>query len=142
MEKKQTLIYSLDEIDVAVELLKDLMSKCSVFTFSGPLGAGKTTLIRALLRSCDVTSTITSPTFTYMNIYQNKSGHKFYHFDLYRISSIEEFVSQGFNEYFYQPDTSVFIEWPEIIESLLSKQVCKVTIDYENDKRKLNYIFS
>lgn len=142
MEKKETLIYSLDEINVAVELLKGFMDKYSIFAFSGPLGAGKTTLIRALLRSCGVQSTITSPTFTYMNIYQNKLGHKFYHFDLYRISSVDEFIDQGFNEYFYQPDSWVFLEWPEVIESLLGKQVCKITIDYEKDKRELNYIFS
>ena len=136
MEKKE-FIYSLDEIDQAVDLLKDQMDECAIFTFSGPLGAGKTTLIQKFLQACGVHAQITSPTFTYVNVYRNKPGTKFYHFDLYRIESVDTFLEQGFDEYLYQPKSWAVIEWPEVIKSLLPDRVCEVSIDYHNDKRKL-----
>lgn len=130
------IIYSLEEHNNIVEELKNLMPTAKIFTFSGPLGAGKTTTIKALLRNCGVTETITSPTFTYVNIYSNSSDDHFYHFDLYRIGSIEEFQSQGFDEYLYQPKSWAFIEWPEVIKPLLTHDVCSVTFDYHEDPEK------
>jgi tRNA threonylcarbamoyladenosine biosynthesis protein TsaE len=130
------IIYSLEEHTKIVEELKNLMSIAKVFAFSGPLGAGKTTTIKALLRSCGVTETITSPTFTYVNIYTNKENEHFYHFDLYRIASVEEFEMQGFNEYLYQPHSWAFIEWPEVIKPLLTHDVCYVSFDYHEDQEK------
>jgi tRNA threonylcarbamoyladenosine biosynthesis protein TsaE len=138
MEKyKKEITYSLDDHEVVIEELKKLMKTVQVFACSGPLGAGKTTTIKALLRSCGVTGVITSPTFTYVNEYTNDKNEHFYHFDLYRISSIEEFQAQGFDEYLYQPDSWAFIEWPEVIKPLLTHNVCWITFDYgdELDKR-------
>jgi len=130
------IIYSLQEHSIVVDALKVLMQQVQIFSFSGPLGSGKTTTIKALLRSCGVTDVITSPTFTYVNIYENIRGERFYHFDLYRISSIEEFQSQGFDEYLYQPNSWAFIEWPEVIRPLLTHNVCFVTFDYHEDEEK------
>lgn len=133
---KKKIIYSLDEHDVVIQELKNAMAQCQAFAISGPLGAGKTTTIKALLRSCGVTEVITSPTFTYVNEYSNNQGEHFYHFDLYRISSIEEFQAQGFDEYLYQPHSWSFIEWPELIMPLLTRNVCLVSFDYHNDPDK------
>ena len=130
------IVYSLQEQDKIIEELKNLMQKYHVFACSGPLGAGKTTTIKALLRSCGVTDPITSPTFTYVNVYENDKGERFYHFDLYRISSIEEFQSQGFDEYLYQPNSWSFIEWPEVIMPLLTHNICFVFFDYYEDPDK------
>ena len=130
------IIYSLEEQDKAIQELKDLMKQYKVFACSGPLGAGKTTTIKALLRSCGITETITSPTFTYVNAYENDKGERFYHFDLYRIASIGEFQEQGFDEYLYQDNSWAFIEWPEVIESLLTHDVCYVFFDYHEDPEK------
>lgn len=130
------IIYSLDEQDKVIEELKSLMQKYHIFACSGPLGAGKTTTIKALLRSCGVTDSITSPTFTYVNAYKNDNGESFYHFDLYRISSVEEFQAQGFDEYLYQDHSWVFIEWPEVIMPLLTHDVCSLFFDYHEDPEK------
>lgn len=144
---KKEIIYSLDEHDLVIQELKNAMATCQVFAITGPLGAGKTTTIKALLRSCGVVGTITSPTFTYVNEYTNNQGERFYHFDLYRISGVEEFQSQGFDEYLYQPalrssqgevgpQSWSFIEWPEVIMSLLTHNVCFVSFDYHDDPDK------
>ncbi len=130
------IIYSLPEQDMVIEELKTLLSKYKIFACSGPLGAGKTTTIKSLLRSCGIAETITSPTFTYVNAYENDKGESFYHFDLYRIGSVEEFQSQGFDEYLYQDSSWAFIEWPEVIEPLLTHDVCYLFFDYHEDPEK------
>lgn len=135
METKE-IIYSTDTIDTVVNYLKSKMQDCCVFTFSGSLGAGKTTLVQNLLRSCGVTSYITSPTFTYVNVYNNNISQTFYHFDLYRIHSVEEFIDLGFYEYLYEPNSWSFIEWPEVIMPLLTQKVCHVSLDYYDNQRK------
>jgi tRNA threonylcarbamoyladenosine biosynthesis protein TsaE len=135
-EYKKELIYSFDERDVVVNELKKLMPDYQVFAFIGPLGAGKTTIIRDLLRDCGVVGTITSPTFMYVNEYENSQHQKLYHFDLYRIKSVEEFQFNGFDEYLYQPNSWAFIEWPEVIASLLDHKVCFVSFGYDDDAQK------
>ena len=133
----KTLLYSLDELNTAVDLVYSQMSNVKVLTFTGVLGAGKTTLIRALLRKCGIHEVITSPTFTYVNAYENTQGQMFYHFDCYRIKTLEEFKAAGFDEYLYQPHSWALIEWPEVIEPLLMNSVCRVNIDFQDDTRIL-----
>lgn len=134
---KREYSYTLDEIDDVVEELYGLMGSCAIFTFTGPLGAGKTAIIKKLLARCGVKDLVTSPTFTYVNLYSNNEGEGFYHFDLYRIQEIEDFIAAGFDEYLYVPDSWAFIEWPEVIMSILDHAVCHVMLDYisENERR-------
>ena len=61
------------------------------------------------------------PTFTYMNQYKGMDGW-FYHLDLYRMGSLQDFMQAGFGEYLEQPNSWVLIEWPEIIEPLLKRK--------------------
>lgn len=129
--------YTLENLDHYVELLYACMSDCSVFTFEGPLGAGKTTLIKKLLARCGVKEVVTSPTFTYVAIYHNDQGQTFYHFDLYRLTSAAEFMELGFDEYLYQPNSYAFIEWPEIIMPLLTHRTCFVSINYLSQTERL-----
>jgi len=111
---------TLSTLPTVIEQLKGLKSQC-------------TTIIRELLRSWGVKAPITSPTFNYVNAYQNAKGEHFYHFDLYRIESLEEFVESGFDEYLYAPDSWVLIEWPDVIEALLKEHVCAVSIEQAKD---------
>jgi len=135
--------YGVDEVETIALELKNLLPRCSVITFQGSLGAGKTTLVRALLRACGVNEVITSPTFTYVNSYQNDKGESFYHFDCYRLDSAQAFLDQGFEEYLYVPNSWAFIEWPEVIESLLKTGVCTVILDYEgSENRRIKVLLS
>ena len=139
MDCEKSFVYGLDDIPRAVQYLKEKFKVCRVFALYGPLGAGKTTLARELLRGCGIEGPITSPTFTYLNVYKNAQGQKFYHFDLYRLENVNNFLEAGFDEYLSDEEGICFIEWPEVIEPLLKKGVCHVTIEYHQgaDKRLL-----
>jgi tRNA threonylcarbamoyladenosine biosynthesis protein TsaE len=140
MSIQKTLTFSLNEIDAVAQDVWALNNSCAVYTFTGSLGAGKTTLIQSMLRSAGVTDLVTSPTFTIVNVYHNAAHHNFFHFDLYRIKSLNEFLQGAFDEYLYAPNSWCFIEWPQIIMPLLTHNVCHVNIEYlENEKRKLSY---
>lgn len=114
--------YTLEEIpQIVQQYLVPLCKRYSIFTLEGPLGAGKTTLIRSLLFHLGVQEVITSPTFTYVNTYE---AHEkiIYHFDLYRLETVNDFVEMGFDEYLAAQNSYSFIEWPHIIDSLLEKK--------------------
>jgi len=123
---------------VARQHVMPLLDQYRILTFQGPLGAGKTTLIKQLLLACGVKQMVTSPSFGYVNTYKGSNDRVFHHFDLYRIGSIDGFVASGFDELLYQEGAICLIEWPEVIATLLSdaslqKHVCDVSISYELD---------
>ena len=80
-------------------------------TLSGELGAGKTTLVRGMLRRLGWAGSVKSPTYTLLEHYVVSSLY-FYHFDLYRFEDPEEWDRAGFSEYL-RPDTVCVLEWPE-----------------------------
>ena len=129
------IIYSLDELDAVARQIKDEIANCDVVTFTGSLGAGKTTLIRAIGKALGIAQEVTSPTFAYVNLYEDAEHKRYAHFDLYRLHAVDDFISMGFDEYL--SDMQLFVEWPDILEPLLKgKRVCRIAIDYEGiDKR-------
>lgn len=83
----------------------------------GDLGAGKTTLIRGIVQGLQADpKSVSSPTFTYLNIYQGSCP--IFHFDLYRLKGVEEFLAMGF-ESFLEEEGVVCMEWSERIEEIL-----------------------
>lgn len=90
----------------------------AILTFSGDLGAGKTALIRSMLRALGVTSTIKSPTFSVVESYP-LSNYAVHHFDLYRISDESELEAIGVRDYFLS-NTVCCVEWPERAPDLLA----------------------
>jgi tRNA threonylcarbamoyladenosine biosynthesis protein TsaE len=137
LKSEGKVIFSEDEIEDVVTYLYNQLNDCKIMAFSGPLGAGKTTLIRALLHKCGIKGPVTSPTFIYVNRYITEDGKIFYHFDLYRIKSLFDFLDAGFDEYFYEPNSWCFIEWPEVIKPVLPSGTCFIMLNYHNDKREL-----
>lgn len=127
--------YLLSEIEaVAHELLEK--SKSKTILFYGEMGAGKTTLIKALLKSLGAEDIGSSPTFSLVNVYETPNG-TVNHFDFYRIKDESEAWDIGFEEYLDSGAWN-FIEWPQKIENFIEEEYQKVEIlVQENDSRKL-----
>jgi tRNA threonylcarbamoyladenosine biosynthesis protein TsaE len=99
-----------------------------VFALHGDLGAGKTTLIKALCEALGVADATSSPSFAIVNEYRAASGAPVYHFDLYRLRDARELLDIGFEEYL-DSGAYCFIEWPELAEELLPQDVLHLTIE-------------
>lgn len=118
--------YTLENIHTAIEKIIPFLEKYKVVLFNGSMGAGKTTLISTLCKTLGSTDDISSPTFSIVNEYHSNIG-KIYHFDFYRIESIEEAFDIGLEEYLYSNDFC-FIEWAEKIQELLPNNYLIVNI--------------
>lgn len=106
-----------------------------VLTFSGEIGAGKTTCIRALIRSLGVNSAIKSPTFSLVESYQG-THLQIHHFDLYRINDETELDYIGFRDYF-SANAVCCIEWPERAPSYLAKADIGFTLGLKGAGREM-----
>ena len=104
-----------------------------VLHLSGELGAGKTTLVRGLLRALGHAGRVKSPTYTLVELYE-VSGLFLYHFDFYRFSDPNEWLSSGFREAF-NPETLCIVEWPEKAAGLLSLPDIMLTLTYADAGR-------
>jgi len=116
------------------DIATDILMKCQdirIFTFSGNLGAGKTTMIKAMCHALGYRGEVTSPTFSLINEYDT-GKEPIYHMDLYRIKYTEEAFDIGIEEYLYS-GVYCFIEWPEIIESIIDETYCQVKIETNHD---------
>lgn len=127
--------YHLEDIEAtAASVLEHLVSKTVLF--NGSMGAGKTTFINALLNAMQSDDTATSPTFSIVNEY-NIPNDKVYHFDFYRIESIDEAYNFGIEDYL-NSNHWLFMEWPERIEDLIPENHQAITItDLEDNNRSL-----
>ncbi len=121
--------------DAAEEIIKELEHH-RIVAFYGPMGAGKTTLIREIAAQLGVEDTVTSPTFALVNQYLTADGERINHFDFYRINRIEEVFDLGYEEYFYSGDICL-IEWPEKIERLLPDDILIVEISIEDEESRI-----
>ena len=120
--------YELKDIDAAARAFVDDMAGRRLFAFYGPMGAGKTTFIRAVCEALGTTDVVTSPTFAIINEYNTRSGRPIYHFDFYRIRRLAEVYDIGYEDYFYGSDGICLMEWPELVEPLLPPETVRVTI--------------
>lgn len=118
--------YSLHEVDEAANWLIDQCSDQAIWRFYGPMGAGKTTLIKSLCSQWGVREEVNSPTYSIVNEYIGTEG-KIYHFDFYRLNNVEEALEIGVEDYLYQGNRCL-IEWPELIEELLPNNTPQITL--------------
>jgi tRNA threonylcarbamoyladenosine biosynthesis protein TsaE len=133
------ITFSLNEINtVAKKILEQNPNK--VVLFHGEMGAGKTTLIKALAKELGVNDATSSPTFSLVNEYQTINNQIVYHFDFYRLNHETEALDMGADEYLYS-DNWCFIEWAEKIPNLIPDSHSVISISLLADgKRALNLI--
>lgn len=131
---KTIQITSLDNIAEAAKEFIAQMGDETVYAFNGEMGAGKTTFINALCKALGVEDdTTNSPSFSIINEYRSDTtAELIYHFDLYRLESLEEAFDIGVEDYF-DSGALCFLEWPERIEDILPNDIVRVNIIVNDD---------
>lgn len=132
----QKQILGLDMLQEVADQLIDSFENERIFALYGSMGAGKTTFIKALCKTLGSTDNVTSPTFAIVNEYNSGNAFPIYHFDFYRIKKLEEAFDLGYEDYIYS-NNYCFIEWPELIDSLLPKKYVEVRISETLNRARL-----
>ena len=124
-----------------MELGKSLANKLPsgmTLTFSGDLGAGKTTFVRGLAEGLNIKEVVQSPTFNIMKIYL-KGDRPLIHIDAYRLADIDTDI--GLDEYIGYETGITVIEWPMYIQKLIPSDALEVEIhNLGDDKREIKFM--
>ena len=124
-----------DIAEVAQRLLKAAPGK--IWALYGEMGAGKTTLIKALMKELGSDDITGSPTFGLVNEYVDKDGKALaFHFDFYRLEHPEEVLDIGFEEYL-NSNTWIFMEWPEQIASYLPEECWELELEATDEVTRI-----
>ncbi len=130
--------YTLNEIrKVAKKVTEEINSY--IILISGEVGAGKTSLIKEILKIYKVNDNVNSPTFSIINEYLTEDEKIIYHIDLYRIKNIDELHSIGFFEYI-ESNNLCFIEWGDVIENDIKESYNKFVIEKRQDNRLIKMV--
>jgi len=119
---------------VGHEIASALPDKCLVF-LNGPLGAGKTTMVRGILRAAGHQGSTKSPTYTLVEPY-NLADASYYHFDLYRLGDPEELEYIGIRDYLDEQAVCL-VEWPEKGHGFIPAADLTLNLDYEGESRSI-----
>lgn len=128
---------SIADLELLAKHLVSLFAEHKVIAFYGEMGAGKTTLIKAICKALGSKDTVSSPTFSLVNDYKYSDEKHIYHFDFYRLNKETEALDMGCEEYFYSGNYC-FIEWPEKIQSLLPSDCLSITIQVTDAERVIS----
>ena len=130
--------YNLNEIHkVAKKVTEEIDS--NIILLSGEVGAGKTTLIKEILKLLKVNGNVNSPTFSIINEHLTEDMNIIYHIDLYRIKNIDELHSIGFFEYI-ESNNLCFIEWGDMIEKGIRDSYNKFIIEKRQNNRIIKMV--
>ncbi len=122
--------------ELAATIIKTYQDKSKVLCFYGEMGAGKTTLIKSLVKTLGGEDVGSSPTFGIVNEYNYPDGRLLgYHFDFYRITDEMEALDLGLIDYL-QADAWVFIEWPENISSFIPENSAQIKLEMVDTKTR------
>lgn len=138
--EKMSERYCADEqavIDYGAEL-SSRFSDGGIILLQGDLGAGKTTLVRGILRARGHAGAVKSPTYTLVEPYELQ-GKTIYHFDLYRLGDPEELEYMGGRDYF-SSDALCLVEWPEKAEGFLPAADLLIKLSYHQAGRMVNEV--
>ena len=122
-----TATFTLEDIN---KVAKDILATPSlkkVITFHATMGVGKTTLIKELVKELGVTGNSSSPTFSLVNEYESETGETIYHFDLYRLSCIEEIIEIGFEDYLNKEGILIILN--HVLKPFVGKLIC-IALEY------------
>jgi tRNA threonylcarbamoyladenosine biosynthesis protein TsaE len=128
------LYFNLEELQWAAGQVLEFCGKPSVLACYGEMGAGKTTLIKALCQQLKVIDTVDSPTFSIINQYQTSNGQTIYHLDLYRLNSVDEAILAGVEDCLLSGNWC-FVEWPEKTPALFDDTMLQLrlqTLGHQN----------
>jgi tRNA threonylcarbamoyladenosine biosynthesis protein TsaE len=114
-----------DTHELAAKFAKVLLTG-DIISLTGPLGAGKTTFVRGLVRSLGYAGRVRSPSFTLINQYPTTPP--IYHADLYRIFSADEILALGLDE-IHEQNGILFVEWADRIPEVDEKATWRIKID-------------
>lgn len=120
-----------DTFQIGMRLGK-LAEAGDVYTLTGDLGVGKTVFTKGFAKGLGIEESVNSPTFTILQIYED-GRLPLYHFDVYRIGSVEEMEETGFEEYIMGDGVSL-IEWADLIEEILPRKRTRVLIEKDLEK--------
>lgn len=105
----------------------------------GDLGAGKTTLVKAMAAAMGADEDVTSPTFTLVHEYRGRKLRLF-HLDLYRLETERELATLGLEEMIDEPDVIVLVEWGEKFPSVLERADGEILIEHAGGDERMFYI--
>jgi tRNA threonylcarbamoyladenosine biosynthesis protein TsaE len=129
--------YHLNDIDQIAELLYTKLVSSTCIAFYADMGSGKTTLIRALCTKMGVCDQVNSPTYSIINEYLIPGRiQKVYHMDWYRLKNEQDAIEAGVQDIMQQPNVFCFIEWPEVAEKLLPRNVISVKISVDSPEQR------
>lgn len=130
----------LDELPTVARWIID-QARADVILLQGEMGAGKTTLIKAICRELEVEDEVSSPTYSLVNEYFSPTHGTVYHFDFYRLNEESEAMDMGVEEYLYSGNLCL-LEWPEKIRNLLPPDCATVTIRQSDTGRDFELNFN
>ena len=124
------------ELGIVAASMLPLLLEYRVALFLGEMGAGKTTLMRAICAALGVIDEVSSPTYGLVNDYHftDATGREeiIHHLDLYRIDSLDELLEAGIEEVFYD-DSIVLVEWPQVAEPVLPEKYLQIRLSIGPD---------
>lgn len=132
---KKSYQYTLNDLETVATDIIQMAGDRKVWAFTGDLGAGKTTLIKALASLLGSADNVSSPTYTIVNQYIYPQGN-IYHIDAYRLEDEEEAFNIGIEDIIDSGDY-VWIEWPQQIESFLPDDIVSIRFSIHPDSRTL-----